>query len=74
MEKMLGNQYFMARKFTEAAPYLLRAHKKTPRDMGVLRNLIITEVIVGDLHTALRRLPILLKSAPEMRKRGRPCP
>jgi tetratricopeptide (TPR) repeat protein len=80
MEKMLGNQYFMARNFKEAFQYLARAHARAPGDIAVLRNLVICEVVVGRLPGALNHLLALLHAAPQVLHEGCldvdgcPCP
>jgi len=53
MSEMLGNQYFLARKYSLAADELEKALSKNPTHKGIRRKLIICEIQKGDINRAL---------------------
>jgi len=53
MSEMLGNQYFLARKYSLAADELEKALSKNPPHKGIRRKLIICEIQKGDIKRAL---------------------
>ena len=53
MSLMLGNQYFMARKYEEALIELSDHYKDNPDDKTTQRKLIICNAITGKLDRAL---------------------
>ncbi|MCG8607594.1 hypothetical protein MJD09_21745 [bacterium] len=60
MERMLGNQYFMARRFEDAIPCFENALRKTPSDPGIMKHLIGCYVMTGNIEGALHNLGDLL--------------
>ena len=52
MSEMLGNQYFMARKYGEAQKYLLPVYEKNPSNKLVKRKLIICFFMTGNVSKA----------------------
>lgn len=50
---MLGNQYFLARKYSLAADELEKALFKDPASKGIRRKLIICEIQSGNINRAL---------------------
>ncbi len=50
---MLGNQYFLARKYSLAADELEKALSKNPTSKGIRRKLIICEIQHGNINRAL---------------------
>jgi tetratricopeptide (TPR) repeat protein len=54
MSEMLGNQYFLARKYTLAEIELGNALAKDPENKGILRKLIICNVQKGNNERALK--------------------
>jgi tetratricopeptide (TPR) repeat protein len=53
MSEMLGNQYFLARKYSLAADELEKALSKNPTNKGIRRKLIICEIQKGNINKAL---------------------
>jgi len=53
MSEMLGNQYFMTRKYSLAADELKKALSKDPTNKWIRRKLIICEIQNGDINKAL---------------------
>ncbi len=66
MDRMLGNQYFIAHKFREAIPYLQKARKKYAEDIEIVKKLIICYVAVEALQQAVELLIPLLEAHPEI--------
>lgn len=77
---MLGNQYFMARKFEQAIPHFETTLEQYPDDLRILRKLVICYVASESLKRALDKMELFLKSAPkdyfetEQRDENCPCP
>lgn len=61
MHEMLGNQYFLARKFDKAAENLSLAMHDNPDNKGVRRKLIICYTQIGEPEKALDIFLSLLK-------------
>lgn len=61
MDRMLGNQYFMAGKFEEAIPCFEATLARHPEDTRVRRQLIVCNVFSAHLDTALENLKTLLE-------------
>jgi hypothetical protein len=53
MSEMLGNQYFLARKYSLAADELEKALSKNPAHKGIRRKLIICEIQRDNINRAL---------------------
>lgn len=61
MDRMLGNQFYLARKFSQAIPYLERVHKKYPKDVQTAEKLILCCVFTSQLERATSFFLNLLK-------------
>jgi hypothetical protein len=61
MSEMLGNQYFLARKYSLAAAELDKALSKNPTSKGIRRKLIICEIQKGNINRALNLFTTLVK-------------
>ena len=59
---MLGNQYFMARKYSEALKELAEYFNHNPQDKGTHRKLIICYAMAGKLNSALNLFLSLVSS------------
>ena len=53
MDRMLGNQYFMARNYSEAIPWLEKASEKYPEDLRIIRKQIICHIAAHSLDKAI---------------------
>jgi tetratricopeptide (TPR) repeat protein len=62
MSLMLGNQYFMARKYSEALKELAEYFNHNPQDKGTHRKLIICYAMAGKLNSALNLFLSLVSS------------
>jgi tetratricopeptide (TPR) repeat protein len=80
MDRMLGNQYFMARKFEQAIPQFELTLQKHPDDLRSLRKLIISYIATEKIKRALDRMKHFLKLVPkdyfetEIVDENCPCP
>ncbi len=61
MDRMLGNQYFMAGNYKKAMPSLESASKKYPEDLSVARKLIISYIANYNLPAAIEKLKVFTK-------------
>jgi tetratricopeptide (TPR) repeat protein len=52
MNEMLGNQYFMARRYAEAANELEKSYKIDPRNKGIRKKLIVCYTQMGKVNLA----------------------
>lgn len=64
MEKMLGNQYFMAQKFAKAIPHLEKALHSDHNDLRTSKNLVVCYVTEKRLSEALPLLGKMLSLSP----------
>lgn len=77
MDKMLGNQYFMAGKFKDAIPHFETRLEKEPDDWRTTKNLVVCYLAEEALDEALTLLKTLLQQAPAYEmvwKRQDTCP
>ncbi len=58
MDRMLGNQYFMARNYAKAIVSLERAMRQYPDDLSISRKLIISYIANHNLHAAIDKLKV----------------
>ncbi len=65
MDRMLGNQYFLARKFKEAIPHFEKVLVKSPGDSAVFKNLIFCLVVTEELDKAVAQMIMALHHSPE---------
>ena len=61
MSEMLGNQYFLARKYSLAAAELEKALQKDHTSKGIRRKLIICEIQKGNVNRALELFAFLVE-------------
>jgi len=61
MSEMLGNQYFMARKYSLAEPILESCLRKYPGNKSIRKKLIVCYTQTGNLDTALSSFLSLIK-------------
>lgn len=61
MSEMLGNQYFLARKYGQAAKELEKALNSDEKNKGIRRKLIICHTQLGDVGRALEYFLGLVK-------------
>lgn len=66
MSEMLGNRYFIARKFSKAIPYLEAALTETPQSAKIKRKLIICYIQTGHFDDAFRLLYEVINSDPKV--------
>lgn len=66
MSEMLGNRYFLARKFDRAIPELEKALENASQDQNIKKKLIICYVQVGRIEQALQYFLELLKKDPQI--------
>jgi tetratricopeptide (TPR) repeat protein len=64
MSEMLGNRYFLARKFDRAIPELEKAVQDSLEDHKIKKKLIICYVQVGQIERALRIFWELIQKDP----------
>jgi tetratricopeptide (TPR) repeat protein len=80
MDRMLGNQYFMARKFEQAIPQFEMTLQQHPDDLHTLRKLIVCYVATEKIEQAVNQLKHFLKLTPkdyfetEIGDQNCPCP
>lgn len=61
MSEMLGNQYFMARKYDLAEPVLEECLRKTPENKSIRKKLIVCYTQTGKIELALHTFLSLIK-------------
>ena len=66
MSEMLGNRYFLARKFDRAIPELEKALQNSHEDQKIKKKLIICYVQVGQIEHALQIFWELIKKDPQI--------
>lgn len=64
MSEMLGNRYFLARKFDRAIPELEKAARNTVESQKIKKKLIICYVQIGQIERALQLFWELLQIDP----------
>jgi len=66
MSEMLGNRYFIARKFNKAIPYLEAALKESPFAAKIKKKLIICYIQTGRFEEAFKLVYEVIASEPRM--------
>ena len=61
MSEMLGNQYFMARKYAASVPEFEEVLDRTPDDKMIRKKLIICYTQIGQIQRALKLFYSLIK-------------
>ena len=65
MSEMLGNRYFIARKFGKAIPYLEAALSDAPQAVQIKKKLIICYIQTGQIEKAFRLVYDLVNQEPK---------
>lgn len=80
MSEMLGNQYFMARKYYDAELVLTKELQKQPENFTIRKKVVVCNTQTGKVWSALKHflriikedIDIIIKTTPE--KDDCPCP
>ncbi len=66
MSEMLGNRYFIARRFSKAIPYLEAALEESPHSVKIKKKLIICYIQTGRFEEAFKLVYEVINSEPQV--------